>query len=72
MTRRATATTGAAPPDRQRTWSRPDWQVVALSVVLGAATVFFDGALLLVNGMPSLGRQGRWRVSGAVGDVLLD
>ena len=54
MTRRATAVSGAAPAERQRTWSRPDWQVAALSVVLGAATVFFNGALLLVDGMPSV------------------
>jgi diguanylate cyclase (GGDEF)-like protein len=55
MTRRATAATGAAPPERPRTWSRPDRQVAALSAVLGAATLCFNGALLLVNGMPSMG-----------------
>ena len=58
MTRRATAATGAASPARLRTWSRPDWQVAALSVVLGAASLCFNGALLLVNGMPSLGQLG--------------
>jgi diguanylate cyclase (GGDEF)-like protein len=55
MTRRAKA---AAPPEGLRAWSRPDWQVAALTVVLGAASVGINGALLLVNGMPSLDQLG--------------
>ena len=58
MTPGATADTGAAPPERLRTWSRPDWQVAALSVVLGAAALGFNGALVLVNGMPPVDQLG--------------
>jgi diguanylate cyclase (GGDEF)-like protein len=58
MTRRTTAASGAAPPERVRTRSRPDRQVAALSVLLGAATLCFNGVLLLVDGMPSLGQLG--------------
>jgi diguanylate cyclase (GGDEF)-like protein len=52
MTRRATAATEAAPRRRLRRWSRPDRQVAALSVAVGAAAMAFNLVPLLVNGMP--------------------
>ncbi|MGA5299772.1 putative bifunctional diguanylate cyclase/phosphodiesterase [Nucisporomicrobium flavum] len=58
MTRRARAASAAASRRRLRTWSRPDRQVVALSVVLGTAAVAFNGVPLLLNGMPSPGEFG--------------
>jgi diguanylate cyclase (GGDEF)-like protein len=33
-------------------WSRPDWQVAALTLVLGVAALAFDGMLLNANDMP--------------------
>jgi diguanylate cyclase (GGDEF)-like protein len=35
-------------------WSRPDWQVAALTVLLGAAALAFDGVLLITNDLPWL------------------
>src|SRR3954454_19068960 len=58
MTRRARVATGAAPPERQRTWSRPGLQVAALRVVLGAASLCFNGALVVIDGIPSPGELG--------------
>jgi diguanylate cyclase (GGDEF)-like protein len=41
-----------------RGWSRPDWQVAALSVVLGVATVAGNGVLLIFNDRPLLDGPG--------------
>jgi diguanylate cyclase (GGDEF)-like protein len=53
MTRRANAATAAASRRRLRTWSRTDRQIAALSVVLSALALAFNGVPLLINGMPS-------------------
>jgi diguanylate cyclase (GGDEF)-like protein len=41
-----------------RRWSRPDWQVAALTVALGVAAVAFDGLLLAANEKPLLDGPG--------------